>query len=78
MEATMGDPDTRNEGEGSRTAAKEYNERTKEFTQREDVEGKAKEAKKALEGGEAKDLHDADKAGREHAADEDPQVKRDR
>lgn len=63
-----------NEGEGSRTAAKEYNERTKEFLSKEDAEAKAKEAAAALDSEEGDALRRAEEEGRAHAKDEDPQV----
>ncbi|MFO1112395.1 MAG: hypothetical protein U1E38_09180 [Rhodospirillales bacterium] len=67
-----------NEGEGSRTAAKEYNERTKQFVEKGGVEAKAKEASAALESTEGEDLRQAEAEGRAHAHGEDPQVRRDK
>jgi|APTNR8051073442_1049403.scaffolds.fasta_scaffold04187_2 hypothetical protein len=64
------------EGEGSRTAARHYNEGTKEFVKNADVEQKAKDAKKAVEGPEGEELRDAEDTGRAAARGEDPQVKR--
>ncbi len=73
----MADED-RNEGEGSRTAAKEYNERTKQFVEKGGVEEKAKEALKALDSAEGADLRQAEKQGLAHAHGEDPQVHREK
>ena len=67
-----------NEGEGSRTAAKEYNERTKQFVEKGEVEAKAKEASAALDRAEGEDLREAEAKGRAHAHEEDPQVRREK
>lgn len=56
-----------------RTAAKEYNERTKQF-----VEAKAKEAAAALDRTEGEDWRQAEGARRAHAHEEDPQVRREK
>ena len=61
----------RNEGEGNRTAAREYNRRTERFTKSGQVEKKAKEAEKALEGPEAEELAEAEETGKSHRADDD-------
>ena len=37
------------QGEGNYEAGREYQRRTKQFTEQEDVEGAAREAKKAIE-----------------------------
>ena len=70
--------ENRNEGEGSRTAAKEYNERTKQFIEKGDVEAKAKEASAALDRAEGEELRWAEEQGRAHAHEEDPQVRREK
>lgn len=67
----------RNEGEGSRTAARHYNEKSKEFARSGKVEEKAREAAKAVEGGEKKELERAEREGKAHAKEHDPQNKRD-
>jgi hypothetical protein len=54
-----------NEGEGSRSAARDYNERTEKFIESGRVERSAEEAKRALDGGERDELLDAERAGRE-------------
>lgn len=58
---------TRNEGEGSRTAAKQYNDATEKFAKSGKVEPAAKAAKKSVEGDEAGELADAEEEGRRHA-----------
>ena len=68
----------RNEGEGSQTAARAYNEKTKQFVEKQDVEAKAEEAARALEGREGDELRKAEEQGRSHAHGEDPQVHRDK
>jgi hypothetical protein len=68
----------RNEGEGSQTAARQYNETTKQFVEKEDVEAKAEEAARALEGEEGAELRKAEEQGRSRAREEDPQVHRDK
>lgn len=59
--------ETKNEGEGSRSAAREYNERTRTFVRDEDVEAKAEEARAAVEGDEAQDLQKAEEVGKAKA-----------
>jgi hypothetical protein len=66
----------KNEGEGNRTAAREYNKAQQRFVRSGKVERKAKEAEKALEGAEGDDLREAELVGKRHIAEEDPEVKR--
>jgi hypothetical protein len=66
----------RNEGEGNRTAARQYNKQQQEFVRSGKVEEKAKEAEKAMAGSEADKLREAELIGKRHAAEEDPEVKR--
>ena len=56
--------DQKNEGEGSRTAAKDYNERTQKFIDTADVEGEARKAAEALDGSERGTLRRAEEKGR--------------
>jgi hypothetical protein len=56
-----------NEGEGSRTAARDYNQRTERFIQSGKVDESAKKAERAIEGDERRTLSEAEKAGRSHA-----------
>ncbi len=66
----------RNEGEGNRTAARQYNEAQQSFVRSGRVEKKAREAEAALEGKEKQELERAEAEGKRHEAEEDPQVKR--
>jgi uncharacterized protein (TIGR02284 family) len=68
----------RNEGEGNKTAAKEYNEATTKFAHSGKVDKQAQEAAQAREGAERKDLDRAEQAGKSHAKGEDPQLRRQR
>jgi len=65
-----------NEGEGNKTAAREYNEAQRRFAQSDKVEEKAREAEKALDGPEKEDLRQAEAVGKRHGAGEDPAVKK--
>lgn len=56
-----------NEGEGSRTAAKDYNERTGKFIRSGRVAASAKEAERAMEGKERSELEKAETFGKRHA-----------
>lgn len=67
---------SQNEGEGNRTAARAYNEATKRFVESGKVPEKAEEARRAFEGKEKSALEAAERTGRSHAKDEDPQVRR--
>ena len=65
-----------NEGEGNKTAAREYNEAQRRFAQSDKVEEKAREAEKALDGPEKDALQQAEAVGKRHGAGEDPAVKK--
>lgn len=58
---------SQNEGEGSRTAAKQYNDAQKKFVESGKVEPAAEKAKKSVEGDEAEDLRRAEEAGKRPA-----------
>lgn len=62
------DVQPQNEGEGSRTAAKQYNEATRKFVESGKVDKAAKDAEQAIEGDEAEELKRAEDEGRAHAA----------
>jgi len=62
------DEQPKNEGEGSRTAAKQYNEATRKFVESGKVDKAAKDAEQAIEGDEAEELKRAEDEGRAHAA----------
>lgn len=65
-----------NEGEGNRTAAREYNEAQQRFVESGKIDEKAREAERALDGPERRDLEHAELVGKRHASREDPEVKR--
>lgn len=67
-----------NEGEGSRSAAKEYNERTRRFVENEDVEARAREAGDAIESDEEGAFDEAEQRGKDKAREFEPQEKKDR
>jgi hypothetical protein len=66
----------KNEGEGNRTAARQYNEAQRRFVKSGKVEEKAKEAERAVEGKEGDALREAELVGKRHTAEEDPEIKR--
>jgi hypothetical protein len=53
----------KNEGEGNRTAAREYNKDAQEFARSGKVEKSADKARKAVEGEEGESLKRAEKEG---------------
>ena len=53
----------KNEGEGNRTAARQYNKDSKEFVDSGKVEKSAEKARKAVEGDEAEALKRAENEG---------------
>lgn len=65
-----------NEGEGNRTAARQYNEAQRRFVKSGEVEGKAREAEKAVEGRDKRELDRAEAIGKRHSHGEDPEVTR--
>ena len=68
----------KNQGEGNREAAREYNEQTQKFVKAGSVEEFAREAVQALDGAEAEELREAEAKGKAKALEEDPQVHRDK
>ena len=66
----------RNEGEGNKTAAREYNKETTEFAKSGQVEGKAREAERAVSGKDGEKLRAAEREGQSHSHGEDPQLRR--
>lgn len=64
-----------NQGEGNRTAAREYNKAQQEFAKSGKVDEAARSAERALDGEEAKKLKQAEEIGRRHSHGEDPAVK---
>jgi len=61
---------SQNEGEGNKTAARQYNEAQERFAQSGQVEEKAREAEQALDGPEKAALQHAEDVGRSHIAGE--------
>ena len=70
-------PNQRNEGEGNKTAAKEYNQAAKEFARSGKVEKQAEAAAAAREGAERRELEKAEQVGKSRAKEEDPLLRRD-
>ena len=60
------------EGEGSRSGAKAYNDKTEDFAKSGKVDKAAEAAKKALDGTEGEDLRKAEEEGTRHSKGEDP------
>ena len=66
----------KNEGEGNRTAAREYNADQQKFIRSGQVDKKAREAEKALDGDERRELEKAEAIGKSHIAEEDRLLKK--
>ncbi len=56
-----------NEGEGNRTAARDYNTRTEKFVKSGKVDKSAADAERAVNSGEQQELTEAERIGRKHA-----------
>jgi hypothetical protein len=65
-----------NEGEGSHTAARQYNDAQKRFAANGKVEPAARDAASAVDGPEGAELRAAETAGKRHAHGEDQAVKK--
>ena len=65
-----------NEGEGNRTAAREYNEAQHRFVQSGKVDRKAREAEQALGTSEKRAMERAEVVGKSHKRAEDPEITR--
>jgi hypothetical protein len=66
-----------NQGEGNRTAAREYNEAQQRFVRSGKVDQKAREAARDMDKDTIRrELEHAETIGRRHSANEDPEVKR--
>lgn len=65
-----------NEGEGSQTGARQYNEATRDFVRQGKVGPAAADAKEAIEGPEAEDLRKAEQEGKRHSHGEDPALRK--
>ena len=67
-----------NEGQGSRTAARNYNEDLQRFVKKGQVQHAAEKARRALDSDEAPDLKRAEELGRSHARELDEEKDYDR
>jgi hypothetical protein len=65
-----------NEGEGSRSGARAYDEASEKFAKSGKVDEKAREARQAVDGPEGKQLERAEAEGKRHAKGEDPALNR--
>ncbi len=65
-----------NEGEGNRTAAREYNEAQRRFVESGKVDKKAREAEHALDTPEKRAMERAEAVGKSHKRAEDPEITR--
>ena len=74
--SSAGNKDAQNQGEGNRTAARQYNEAQQRFVKSGSVEEKAREAEDALETGQKSELDRAEAIGKRHSHGEDPEVTR--
>ena len=74
MARTSATTSSTNEGEGNKTAAREYNDAQQRFVNSGQVDEKAREAARALDGPERPELEAAEAIGKSHAAGEHPQV----
>ncbi len=73
MSATKDKAQTgKNEGEGSRSADRNYRAGVKEHLETHDVEAEADEARKALDGEEGEALEQAERAGKRRAKEFEP------
>lgn len=70
-------PNQKNEGEGNRTAAKQYNKETQDFVKSDRVGKAAAEAKRAMSGKEGAELDAAHAKAAKHAHGHDPEEVRD-
>jgi hypothetical protein len=64
------EPTQPNEGEGSRTAARHYDEATEEFIREGKVEPAARRAREAIEGPEGAELRRAEERGKHPGMDQ--------
>ena len=67
----------KNEGEGNRTAARDYNQAQQRFVQSGKIEDKARQAERDSQNeGIRQELEHAETVGKRHAAGEDPEITR--
>jgi hypothetical protein len=68
---------SRNQGEGNRTAAREFNQFQRRFVQSGKVEDKARQAERDIRNEDIRrELEHAETVGKRHAAGEDPEITR--
>jgi hypothetical protein len=65
-----------NEGEGSRSGARAYDQATEKFARSGKVDEKAREARQAVDSPEGKELERAEAEGKRHGKGEDPALNR--
>lgn len=65
-----------NEGEGNRTAARQFDADERKFVASGQVEKKAREAQEAFDGKDGDALRRAEEVGKSHSKGEDPKLKR--
>jgi hypothetical protein len=65
-----------NQGEGDYRSARNYDEHVRRTAESGQVEKKAREAEKAIEGKEGDELRRAEELGKRHSHGEDPQLKK--
>ncbi len=70
------DSTQQNEGEGNRTAGREYNEAQRRFVESGKVDKKAREAEHALDTPEKRAMERAEAVGKSHKRAEDPEITR--
>jgi hypothetical protein len=63
-----------NQGEGDYRSARRYDEHVRHTAESGEVEKKAREAEKAIEGKEGGELRRAEEMGKRHSHGEDPQL----
>jgi hypothetical protein len=68
--------DQNNEGEGNKTAARQYNQAQRQFVRGGKVDEQAHAAEEALDSAERTELEHAELVGKRHTAEEDPAVKK--
>ena len=66
----------RNEGEGNKTAGREFNQKQKQFAESGKVDKAARDAEHALDTEEGRHLKAAELEGKRHSHGEDPALKR--
>lgn len=64
----------RNEGEGNKTAAREYNKAATAHAQSGKADEAARKARRAMDTPEGTEMREAEIEGKRHAKDEDPQL----